>query len=82
VATPPAESARLLGETEHRSRAVAIVSVHLLFDRPLLDAPLAALLGSDAHWVFDPGALTAISPRGAVPNRGVERVPELMESRP
>ena len=60
-----------------------IVSVHLLFDRRLLDTPLAALLGSDAHWVFDRGALTG--------NRAAERgqyltvvssgVPELMYMR-
>jgi squalene-associated FAD-dependent desaturase len=58
VATPPAESARLLGETEPDLDPSPIVSVHLLFDRPLLRTPLAALLGSDAHWVFDRGALT------------------------
>ncbi|MFL6038399.1 MAG: FAD-dependent oxidoreductase [Gaiellaceae bacterium] len=39
-----------------------IVSVHLLFDRVLLTTPLAALLGSDAHWVFDRGALTGDRP--------------------
>ncbi len=32
-----------------------IVSVHLLFDRPILGFALAALLGSPAHWVFDRG---------------------------
>ena len=59
-----------------------IVSVHLLLDRQLLDTPLAALLGSDAHWVFDRGALT-----GNVPERGQyltvvsSGVPELMEVR-
>jgi hydroxysqualene dehydroxylase len=39
-----------------------IVSVHLLFDRRLLDEPLAALLGSPAHWVFDRGRLTGHEP--------------------
>jgi hydroxysqualene dehydroxylase len=59
-----------------------IVSVHLLFDRVLLQMPLAALLGSDAHWVFDRGALT-----GRLPERGQyltvvsSGVPELMEIR-
>ncbi len=59
-----------------------IVSVHLLFDRALLGTPLAALLGSDAHWVFDRGALT-----GRLPERGQyltvvsSGVPELMEIR-
>jgi squalene-associated FAD-dependent desaturase len=58
VAVPPAESARLLGEPEPAFESSPIVSVHLLFERPILDVPLAALLGSDAHWVFDRGALT------------------------
>jgi len=39
-----------------------IVSVHLLFDRPLLHHLLAALLDSPAHWVFDRGALTGHEP--------------------
>jgi hydroxysqualene dehydroxylase len=51
VATPPAELERS-----------PIVSVHLLFDRQLLDTQLAALLASDAHWVFDRGALTGNQP--------------------
>ena len=58
VAVPPEESARLLGEEPPAYQHSPIVSVHLLFDRMLLRAPLAALLGSDAHWVFDRGALT------------------------
>jgi squalene-associated FAD-dependent desaturase len=62
VALPPAESARLLGESEPALEPSPIVSVHLLFDRPLLRQPLAALLGSAAHWVFDRGALTGHPP--------------------
>ena len=58
VATPPRESARLLGEDPPSLEDSPIVSVHLWFDRILLRRPLAALLGSDAHWVFDRGALT------------------------
>jgi hydroxysqualene dehydroxylase len=65
VAVPPHESARLLGEPEPQLENSPIVSVHLWFDRVLLQHPLAALLGSDAHWVFDRGALT-----GHVPERG------------
>jgi squalene-associated FAD-dependent desaturase len=65
VATPPRESARLLGEAARLPEDSPIVSVHLWFDRQLLATPLAALLGSDAHWVFDRGALT-----GVVPERG------------
>ena len=62
VAVPPAESARLLGEPEPKLVYSPIVSVHLLFDRPLLAEPLAALLGSPAHWVFDRGRLTGHEP--------------------
>src|SRR5205814_4556616 len=58
VAVPPAESARLLGEEEPALEPSPIVSVHLLFDRPLMKQPLVALLGSPAHWVFNRGALT------------------------
>lgn len=65
VAVPPRESARLLGEPEPVLEDSPIVSVHLWFDRPLLRSPLAALLDSDAHWVFDRGALT-----GHTPERG------------
>jgi squalene-associated FAD-dependent desaturase len=40
-----------------------IVSVHLLYDRELLHWPLAALLGSPAHWIFNRGRLTGSDPR-------------------
>jgi predicted NAD/FAD-dependent oxidoreductase len=82
VAVPPRESARLLGEDAPALEDSPIVSVHLWFDRPLLATPLAALLDSDAHWVFDRGALT-----GHVPERGqyltvvASGVPELLEVR-
>jgi squalene-associated FAD-dependent desaturase len=82
VAVPPHESARLLGEPEPALEDSPIVSVHLLFDRPLLRQPLAALLGTDAHWVFDRGALTGHPPKSGqyltVVSSGV---PELMELR-
>ena len=59
-----------------------IVSVHLLFDRKLLDTPLAALLGSDAHWIFDRGALTGHEPeQGQYLTVVSSGVPELMEIR-
>jgi squalene-associated FAD-dependent desaturase len=59
-----------------------IVSVHLLFDRMLLATPLAALLGSDAHWVFDRGALTGRPPeRGQYLTVVSSGVPELMPIR-
>ena len=82
VALPPRESAELLGEQAPALEDSPIVSVHLLFDRWLLAQPLAALLGSDAHWVFDRGALT-----GQLPERGQyltvvsSGVPELMDLR-
>jgi squalene-associated FAD-dependent desaturase len=68
--------------TESMLEYSPIVSVHLWFDQPLLTTPLAALLGSDAHWVFDRGALT-----GHLPERGqyvtvvASGAPELMELR-
>jgi hydroxysqualene dehydroxylase len=62
VAVPPRESARLLGEPEPRLEHSPIVSVHLLFDRVMLRRPLAALLDSPAHWLFDRGRLTGNEP--------------------
>jgi hypothetical protein len=82
VATPPAESARLLAEPEPHLEDSPIVSVHLLFDRVLLGHLLAALLGSDAHWVFDRGALTGNRPeRGQYLTVVSSGAPELMEIR-
>ena len=82
VATPPRESARLLGEDTPQLEDSPIVSVHLWFDRQLLSTPLAALLGSDAHWVFDRGALTGERPdRGQYLTVVSSGVPELLEIR-
>jgi hypothetical protein len=82
VAVPPRESARLLSEEAPALEDSPIVSVHLLFDRPLLRTPLAALLGTDAHWVFDRGALTRNPPaRGQYLTVVSSGVPELMELR-
>jgi squalene-associated FAD-dependent desaturase len=82
VAVPPRESARLLGEPEPALEDSPIVSVHLWFARPLLEQPLAALLGSDAHWVFDRGALTGSRPeRGQYLTVVSSGVPELLEVR-
>jgi squalene-associated FAD-dependent desaturase len=82
VATPPRESARLLGEEAPTLEDSPIVSVHLWFGRPLLETPLAALLGSDAHWVFDRGALTGERPeRGQYLTVVSSGVPELLEVR-
>jgi squalene-associated FAD-dependent desaturase len=82
VAVPPRESARLLGEADPTFEDSPIVSVHLWFDRPLLEQPLAALLGSDAHWVFDRGSLTGSRPeRGQYLTVVSSGVPELLEVR-
>jgi squalene-associated FAD-dependent desaturase len=62
VALPPSESALVLGEPDPDLGKSPIVSVHLWFDRPLLRHPLAALLNSSAHWVFDRGLLTGHPP--------------------
>jgi hydroxysqualene dehydroxylase len=63
VAAPPEESARLLDEPAPQLEHSPIVSVHLLFDRQLLQQPLAALLDSPAHWIFNRGLLTGTDPR-------------------
>jgi squalene-associated FAD-dependent desaturase len=82
VAVPPHESARLLGEPDPGLEDSPIVSVHLWFDRPLLTTPLVALLGSDAHWVFDRGAITGHKPeRGQYVTVVSSGAPELLEVR-
>jgi squalene-associated FAD-dependent desaturase len=83
VATPPEEAASLLGEPDPGLERSPIVSVHLLFDRQLLRFPFVALLASDAHWVFDRGALTRQEPGGGRQYLTVvsSGVPELMEIR-
>jgi len=82
VALPPAESARLLEEADAGLDDSPIVSVHLLFDRRLLEEPLAALLASPAHWVFDRGALLGQPPeRGQYLTVVSSGAPELMELR-
>jgi hydroxysqualene dehydroxylase len=82
VALPPEESAEVLGEAPPPLEDSPIVSVHLLFDRPILRARLAALPGSDAHWVFDRGRLTGHEPeRGQYLTVVASGVPELVEVR-
>jgi squalene-associated FAD-dependent desaturase len=83
LAVPPRESARLLGEPEPALEDSPIVSVHLWFAEPILDVPLAALLGTDAHWVFDRGRLLGHAPRAAGQYLTVvsSGVPELLEVR-
>ena len=88
VAVPPAESAELLGEPAPALEESPIVSVHLLFDRRIMEPPLAALLGSPAHWVFDRGRITGHEPeRGqyltvvssGAPDLAATRARELVE---
>ena len=82
VALPPGESARLLDEPDPGLEDSPIVSVHLWLDRKLLPTPLAALLASDAHWVFDRGALTGHEPEhGQYLTVVSSGVPELLEIR-
>jgi squalene-associated FAD-dependent desaturase len=83
IAVPSREAARLLGEPDPALEDSPIVSIHLLFDRLLLRHPLAALLGSDAHWVFDRGTLTGHKPEGGGQYLTVvsSGVPELMDIR-
>jgi squalene-associated FAD-dependent desaturase len=82
LAVPPREGAGLLGEPEPAIEESPIVSVHLLLDRRILRDPLAALLGSDAHWVFDRGRLTGQQPEhGQYLSVVSSGVPELMELR-
>jgi hydroxysqualene dehydroxylase len=82
VAVPPSESARLLGESELALGESPIVSVHLLFDHVILRRPLAALLGSPAHWVFDRGRLTGHEPAdGQYLTVVSSGVPDLLEQR-
>ena len=81
VALPPDEAAGLLGEGWTFDYS-PIVSVHLLFDRVILRQPMAALLNSDAHWVFDRGRLTGHEPeRGQYLTVVSSAAPELLEIR-
>ena len=83
VAVPSRESARLLDEPDPGYEDSPIVSVHLWFDRPLLKTPLAAFLSSDAHWIFDRGALTHHQPPAGGQYLTVvsSGVPELLDVR-
>lgn len=82
VALPSSEAARLLGEDDPNLGHSPIVSSHLLFDRRILPYPLAALLASPAHWVFDRGALTGREPaRGQYLTVVCSGAPELLQVR-
>ena len=82
VAVPPVECARLLGESAPALEDSPIVSTHLLFDRRILREPMAALLGSPAHWIFDRGRLTGHEPeRGQYLTVVSSGVPDLVGTR-
>ncbi len=82
LALPREESAALLGEPAPALEDSPIVSVHLVVDRQILRFPLAALLGSQAHWVFDRGRLTRTEPRdGQYLTVVSSGAPELLEIR-
>jgi squalene-associated FAD-dependent desaturase len=81
LALPPDEASRLLGGSWTFDHS-PIVSVHLLFDRVILRQPMAALLASDAHWIFDRGALTGHEPdKGQYLTVVSSASPELLEIR-
>jgi hydroxysqualene dehydroxylase len=81
LALPPEEAAGLLGEDWSFDYS-PIVSVHLLFDRVILEQPMAALLNSHAHWVFDRGRLTGHEPdRGQYLTVVSSAAPELLDIR-
>jgi squalene-associated FAD-dependent desaturase len=80
LAVPPGEASRLL-EEDWSFEPSPIVSVHLLFDRRLLEQH-TALLGSPVHWIFDRGRLTGHEPeQGQYLTVISSGVPELMELR-
>jgi hydroxysqualene dehydroxylase len=82
LAVPPDDEVRLLGGRPSGVDYSPIVSVHLLLDRVILREPLAALLGSDAHWIFDRGRLTGHEPdRGQYLTVVSSAAPELLEIR-
>lgn len=82
LAVPVDECAALLGEPVPGLGGSPIVSVHLLFDAPILEPPMAALLDSPAHWVFDRGRLTGRPPvRGQYLTVVSSGVPELASTR-
>jgi phytoene dehydrogenase-like protein len=72
LAVPHAQAARLLprgaspfdADAARRLAASPIVAVHLWFDRAVCDLPMAALLDSPFHWVFDRGRLASGDPSG------------------
>jgi uncharacterized protein with NAD-binding domain and iron-sulfur cluster len=82
LAVTAGEGSRLLGEPPPPLEDSPIVSVHLLFERRILEHDLAALLGSPAQWVFDRGRLTGHEPeRGQYLTVVSSGAPELLAVR-
>ncbi|HVW18507.1 MAG TPA: hydroxysqualene dehydroxylase HpnE, partial [Solirubrobacteraceae bacterium] len=68
LAVPPDRAARLLpsaaGVDGARLTALGsspVVDLHAVFDRPVLDHPFAAAVGSPVQWVFDRSAAAGLS---------------------
>ena len=82
VATQAVECSDLLGEKRLGLGDSPIVSVHLWFDRIVMDSSLAAFIDSPAHWVFDRGRLVGNPPeRGQYLTVVSSGVPDLLEVR-
>jgi squalene-associated FAD-dependent desaturase len=69
VAVPHPAAAALVPEAACPDRArwaglasSPIVDVHVLYDRPVLDTPFAAVVDSPVQWVFDRTAAAGLSP--------------------
>lgn len=66
VAVPPPAAAQLLpdeaGVTVTALGSAPIVNVHVHYDRPVLDVPFLATVGSPLQWVFDRTAAAGANP--------------------
>ncbi|OAA26192.1 squalene-associated FAD-dependent desaturase [Frankia sp. EI5c] len=75
LAVPPPAAAGLLpegtGVDPAKLRALGaspIINVHMIFDRPVLDVPMLAVVGSPVQWIFDrtiSSGLAKVGPPGA-----------------
>ncbi|MCK9930355.1 hydroxysqualene dehydroxylase HpnE [Frankia sp. Mgl5] len=75
LAVPPPAAAGLLPEgsgvdpAKLRELGVSpIINVHMIFDRPVLDGPMLAVVGSPIQWIFDrtvSSGLAEVGPPGA-----------------
>ncbi|WP_243725659.1 hydroxysqualene dehydroxylase HpnE [Actinomadura rubrisoli] len=71
MAVPHEAAARLLPAEAlpdplrwHELDASPIVNVHVVFDRPVMDLPFAAAVGSPVQWVFDRTAVSGLDGGG------------------